>query len=166
MSEPSTDQAETNGVATDNPSVGAEARPEANASASSETPPPNGDTSHADTSHADASHAAEHAPSEGDATGAAPAEAEGSDESGDDGDDAEGGDGTEAETSGEALPDGTQPKKKRRRRRKKKPAGQAAGAGPNPNPNAQGGKPEKRSDRPRPHRATDRSPFHTGEEVF
>src|SRR5687768_15424357 len=176
MSEPSTDQAETNGVATDNPIAGAEARPEASASASNDTPtdangdtpPANGDTSSAT---GDTSSGAEHAATAGesvtagDSADATAAEADGGDDSSDDGDDSEGGEGAEADAAGEAVPDGTQPKKKRRRRRKKKnPNAQAQTK--DASPNAQSGKPEKRSDRPRPHRATDRSPFHTGEEVF
>ena len=157
MSEPSTDQAETKGVATDNPLAGDEARPEASASASNDTPPE---------ANGDPSPAKEHG-AEGDTAEATSADAEGGDESGDDGDDTEGGEGGEAAAAGEAAADGTQPKKKRRRRRKKKhPGAQAQGNDANANPNAPGGKPDKRSDRPRPHRATDRSPFHTGEEVF
>lgn len=152
MSEPSTDQAETNGVATDNPSAEADARPEQSESASNDTPPaPSGDTS------SDAAHGSP----ESDVAEASSAD-EGGDESGDDGDDTEDGESTEAGASGEAVPDGTQPKKKRRRRRKKKPGGQAQAK----DSNAPGAKPERRSEKPRPHRATDRSPFHTGEEVF
>ena len=152
MSEPSTDQAETNGVATDIPSAGAETHPEASASASNETPPEvNGDTS-SNATHGSA-----------ESEGADASADDGGEESGDEGDDTEGGESTEAEASGEAAADGTQPKKKRRRRRKKKnPGAQAQGK----DSNAPGAKPEKRSDKPRPHRATDRAPFHVGEEVF
>ncbi|HYQ17631.1 MAG TPA: S1 RNA-binding domain-containing protein, partial [Polyangiaceae bacterium] len=47
------------------------------------------------------------------------------------------------------------PKKKRRRRKKKKPADGAAPASR-----------EGENSRPKPHRASDRAPFHVGEEVF
>lgn len=64
---------------------------------------------------------------------------------------AEGDDGEEASTAegDDAAKSGDPAKKKRRRKRKKKPNGEAAGAG-----------------RPHPRPATERSPFHTGEEVF
>jgi small subunit ribosomal protein S1 len=109
------------------------------------------------------------APSPADAADSAADEsaeaADGGDEEGDDGDAGEGeaSEGAEATAAGAVLPDGTQPKKKRRRRRKKKGGAQAQ---PNEAAAPQGNKPEKRSERPRQHRATDRSPFHTGEEVF
>jgi small subunit ribosomal protein S1 len=76
-------------------------------------------------------------PPEADASGEG-SEAEGSDE------------GEEASAEGDdASKSADATKKKRRRKRKKKPSGEAAGAG-----------------RPHPRPATERSPFHTGEEVF
>ncbi|HEX6766540.1 MAG TPA: S1 RNA-binding domain-containing protein [Polyangiaceae bacterium] len=68
---------------------------------------------------------------------------------------------------------GTAPKKRRRRRKKKSGAGaDASGAAPD-GERAQGDRPQhdrSRNDRPRRdrsrHRASDRAPFHVGEEVF
>jgi small subunit ribosomal protein S1 len=79
------------------------------------------------------------------------------DESGDD--DAEDG-GSESEAPDAASAEGAAPgapKKKRRRRKKKKPSDGAAAAG--------AGK-EGEHGKPKPHRASDRAPFHVGEEVF
>ncbi len=72
------------------------------------------------------------------------------------GDDSEGGESAEAEGTPGATP-GDKPKKKRRR--KKKRSGSGAGAGGAEA--REGGAP-----RPQHHRASDRAPFHTGEEVF
>ncbi|MEO8183463.1 MAG: S1 RNA-binding domain-containing protein [Deltaproteobacteria bacterium] len=70
--------------------------------------------------------------------------AEGATEEGDDA-----GGEEEAAADGDAGKPGDPTKKKRRRKRKKKPNGEAAGAA-----------------RPHPRPASERSPFHTGEEVF
>jgi small subunit ribosomal protein S1 len=100
----------------------------------------------------------------GDAPGDAPAaEAEG-DEAGDD-EAAEGeGEGESSETAeaegGEGGAPGTPKKKRRRRRRKKKGAEGAAAAAPGTE-----SAPQPRESM-RPHRASDRAPFHVGEEVF
>ncbi|HEY4159847.1 MAG TPA: S1 RNA-binding domain-containing protein [Polyangiaceae bacterium] len=59
-----------------------------------------------------------------------------------------------ASSEGGASPD--KPKKKRRRKKKKSGAAQAHAG--------EGG--EQRRSAPRPHRASERAPFHTGEEVF
>jgi small subunit ribosomal protein S1 len=96
---------------------------------------------------------------------AAPAEApaEGADEGGaaDEGGDDDAEDGaSESEAPEAASAEGAAPgapKKKRRRRKKKKPADGAAAAGP--------GK-EGEHGKPKQHRASDRAPFHVGEEVF
>jgi small subunit ribosomal protein S1 len=103
---------------------------------------------------------AEAAP-EGGAEAAAEGGAEGeADEAGDD--DSEEGEASEGEASegGEASVEGGAPgtpaKKKRRRRKKKKPAGEGAAA-----QGREGGE-----GRPKAHRASDRAPFHVGEEVF
>jgi small subunit ribosomal protein S1 len=83
-------------------------------------------------------------------------------EGGDDGDqgagDSEAPEGGEAAAAeGGGVPGA--PKKKRRRRKKKKPnEGAAAGAG--------AGHREGEGPRQKPHRASDRAPFHVGEEVF
>ena len=56
--------------------------------------------------------------------------------------------------------------KKKRRRRKKKPAGAAGAAAPGGQPQADKDKAQRPSKKPPRHRATDRAPFHVGEEVF
>jgi len=58
----------------------------------------------------------------------------------------------EATADGEAVKTGDPTKKKRRRKRKKKPSGEVAGGAAAP--------------RPHPRPASERSPFHAGEEVF
>jgi small subunit ribosomal protein S1 len=85
--------------------------------------------------------------------------AEGEDDSEEGSDGEEGGD-SEAPAGGEAaateggVPGA--PKKKRRRRKKKKPSDHVAA----------GGKEGGDASRHKPHRASDRAPFHVGEEVF
>ncbi len=78
--------------------------------------------------------------------------AEGEDDS-EEGGDSEAPEGGEAAASEGGVPGA--PKKKRRRRKKKKPADHAAAAGKEGEPA-----------RHKPHRASDRAPFHVGEEVF
>ncbi len=74
------------------------------------------------------------------------------DDEGDEGGDSDAPEGADAATEGPAAPGA--PKKKRRRRKKKKPEGAAA-------------QPKEGGDqRQKPHRASDRAPFHVGEEVF
>lgn len=89
-----------------------------------------------------------------------------SDEAGETGEASEAGEGEDAEpgdasASGDANASGdasaATPKKKRRRRKKKKP-GEAAVAGSGPK--------ENEGTRRATHRASDRAPFHVGEEVF
>lgn len=94
------------------------------------------------------------------------AEAEG-DEAGDDDagesegeGEGEGGEAAEAE-AGEGGAPGTPKKKRRRRRRKKK--GAEGGAAAAPGTEAASSAPRESI---RPHRASDRAPFHVGEEVF
>ena len=79
--------------------------------------------------------------------------ADGEDDSEESGD-SEAPEGSDAATSEGGVPGA--PKKKRRRRKKKKPSDHAAAAG---------GK-EGEPSRHKPHRASDRAPFHVGEEVF
>jgi small subunit ribosomal protein S1 len=72
-------------------------------------------------------------------------------------DESEGEEGGDAEAADATAP-GAAKKKRRRRRRKKKPEANAgAGAG-------EASTPQRESSRP--HRASDRAPFHVGEEVF
>ena len=106
--------------------------------------------------------ASESAPAEGAsassvdaASDSAGSEGEGDDEGGDsEGGESEGGESAEAEgTTGPAAAD----KQKKKRRRKKKRPGSAAGGGEVR---------EGATARPQHHRASDRAPFHTGEEVF
>jgi small subunit ribosomal protein S1 len=93
------------------------------------------------------------------ATGATGTEAAASDDSAEGEDDSEEGGDSEAPEGGEAaateggVPGA--PKKKRRRRKKKKPSDHAAAGGKEGEPS-----------RHKPHRASDRAPFHVGEEVF
>ena len=114
-------------------------------------------------SAASESAASEGAPSEGGesassgeaASDHADGESEGGESEGGEGEggESEGGESAEAEgTTGPAT--GDKPKKKRRRK-KKRPGG---GAGPEVR--------EGSAQRPQHHRASDRAPFHTGEEVF
>jgi len=120
-----------------------------------------------DASTSTASSASETAPSaasEG-ATSAAASESnaeaassEGSDSEGSDADgdgETEGGESAEAE--GATGPSGDKPKKKRRRKKKR------PGAGPT---SSTAEAREGGAGRPQHHRASDRAPFHTGEEVF
>ena len=83
---------------------------------------------------------------------------EGDSESDDDGEgeggESEGGEATAAEGAPGAAP-GDKPKKKRRRKKKRSGGGEAREA------RGEGAPP-----RPQHHRASDRAPFHTGEEVF
>jgi len=86
----------------------------------------------------------------------------------DDAGDDEGSEGEGAEGEGSDAPEGEAeacapgaPKKKRRRRRRKKKSSEAAAAGA---PGAESAPPPRES--ARPHRASDRAPFHVGEEVF
>jgi small subunit ribosomal protein S1 len=100
--------------------------------------------------------AAEAAASEESSAAEAPAGDDGSDAGEDDGEEGD----SEAPEAGEATAaDGSvvpgAPKKKRRRRKKKKPSEHAAAAGK-----------EGEHARHKPHRASDRAPFHVGEEVF
>jgi len=93
---------------------------------------------------------------------AAPEDAQASegdgDSEGDDSADSSDSDPAAADGSGVA-PDGQAKKKRRRKKRnKKRPEGAAEG-----NAGAAGGEPRESN---RPHRASDRAPFHTGEEVF
>ena len=83
---------------------------------------------------------------------------ESADDASDDGDDAEGGDAPEGDAAEGQSADATPgaPKKKRRRRKKKKKPTDAAAAG-----GKEGGE-----SRHKQHRASDRAPFHVGEEVF
>jgi small subunit ribosomal protein S1 len=77
-------------------------------------------------------------------------------------DDSDAGDGASPEAAAGDAPGAAPgaPKKKRRRRKKKKPGDAAAAAG-----GAPGGKDGEAPRRPQ-HRASDRAPFHVGEEVF
>jgi small subunit ribosomal protein S1 len=90
--------------------------------------------------------------------------------------DAEQNEGDEEEDAGAPTGEGAAPgegptaegatpgtKKKRRRRKKKGAGAAAAGQGQAPNPQTQSQRPSKKPPR---HRATDRAPFHVGEEVF
>jgi small subunit ribosomal protein S1 len=100
--------------------------------------------------------AAEAAASEESSAAEAPAGDDGSDAGEDDGEEGD----SDAPEAGEATAaDGSvvpgAPKKKRRRRKKKKPSEHAAAAGK-----------EGEHARHKPHRASDRAPFHVGEEVF
>ncbi|HEX2877527.1 MAG TPA: S1 RNA-binding domain-containing protein [Polyangiaceae bacterium] len=103
-----------------------------------------------DTTSGEASVAAqetENASAEGDAADS------GDDESDDAGGDSEAPEGEAAAEGGPAVPGA--PKKKRRRRKKKKPTDAA-----------QAGGKEGEASRHKAHRASDRAPFHVGEEVF
>jgi small subunit ribosomal protein S1 len=118
---------------------------------------------HAEGDHAEGESDAVQAEGESDAVQADDAdgpEDEGTPEGGDDAT-GESTEGAAAEgAAAEGAPAGT---KKKRRRRKKKPAGAAAGGAPQqPNTQSQSQRPKK----PQRHRATDRAPFHVGEEVF
>ena len=113
-----------------------------------------GDASKPEAAAAPAPEASEAAAS--DASPTAESEGEGAAES--EGDD-DGGSESEAPEAGEASAEGGAtgtPKKKRRRRKKKKPSDGAAAAGKEPSADA----------RRQAHRASDRAPFHVGEEVF
>lgn len=101
------------------------------------------------------------APTQSDAPAAeAEGDEAGDDDAGESEGEGEGGEAAEAE-AGEGGAPGTPKKKRRRRRRKKKGAEGAAAAAPGT---------EAASSAPResirPHRASDRAPFHVGEEVF
>ncbi|HVR21442.1 MAG TPA: S1 RNA-binding domain-containing protein [Polyangiaceae bacterium] len=146
------------------------------------------DTPHAGATSSDASSAPEtisaSSPSEAsertpDDAGETNAEASSGDEtSGDETDDADTEDGETEGAEGATPPTadaqaaGGAPKKRRRRRKKKGGAGADASGAPQGDRPAQGDRPQggKQSDRPRRdrtrHRASDRAPFHVGEEVF
>jgi small subunit ribosomal protein S1 len=106
---------------------------------------PASDDSSASTDSTEAEHASadEQSSVEGDSAGDAESDAEG---------ESEAGESREADGAGDAAT-GDKPKKKRRRK-KKRSANAAAEVRPGQAP------------RPQHHRASDRAPFHTGEEVF
>ena len=123
-----------------------------------------GDAASSDASDDASAHEGDASAHEGDAS----ADGEG-DGDGDGAEATEGADGTEGAATDAQTPGGTP--KKRRRRRKKKPGAQAGGAqqgGDAPQGDkSHGPKHGERSRRERNrHRATDRAPFHVGEEVF
>ncbi|HKO52483.1 MAG TPA: S1 RNA-binding domain-containing protein [Polyangiaceae bacterium] len=120
-------------------------------------------TSDASTPSPAPSAASESAPAAADANASsveAASESEGGEsEGGDSGDESEGGEGAEGESAeaGSATGPASGDKQKKKRRRKKKRPGAAAAGG-----EARDGA----APRPQHHRASDRAPFHTGEEVF
>jgi small subunit ribosomal protein S1 len=113
------------------------------------------------------------APAGADAPGADAPDVEASDdgEGGEAGDETEGGADANAAPGGDAQAPGGAPKKRRRRRKKKGGAGADASGG-QPGQAPQGERPQgnRSSERPKKdrnrHRASDRAPFHVGEEVF
>ena len=116
-------------------------------STSSDAPAP-AEASHAEATPAEASAAAPSAGDEGEEAG--DDGDEGADEGASDSDAPEGGETAATEAGG--VPGA--PKKKRRRRKKKKPSEGATASR------------EGEAPRQKPHRASDRAPFHVGEEVF
>jgi small subunit ribosomal protein S1 len=114
---------------------------------------PTGDTGGGDESAPATAEAAEAAEGGSDSA----SEDAGDDESDEGGSESEAPEAAEASAEAGAAP-GTPAKKKRRRRKKKKPGDAAATQGQ--------GKEGGGESRPKPHRASDRAPFHVGEEVF
>lgn len=131
-----------------------DAAPEAAPEPSDAPAAPNGDSSHEPAEHA-----------------AAPSAevAGGGDESGDDaGDEAQGDDGAASASDGDTGTAGAAGTKPKRKRRRKKKSGAAAGAQPGQQAQqgqSQGG-PKPGGGKKQRHRASDRAPFHVGEEVF
>ncbi|HEX6275755.1 MAG TPA: S1 RNA-binding domain-containing protein [Polyangiaceae bacterium] len=158
---------ETPGSPAPSPGGDAEGRASADSpgDASGASDAPSAEASGAPPGGDDAASAGDDAASAGDAPSA--------DESdgGEAGEETEGGDDANAATAGDAQAPAGAPKKRRRRRKKKGGAG-ADASGEKPGQAPQGERPHgnRPSDRPKKdrnrHRATDRAPFHVGEEVF